>query len=454
MYTNNNNNPVGQPQSAMLPGCNNNQMTTPQGYLSPSTATAGYPVQTANASNAHMQSVSNYNPNGFNQILPAPSNVPCINNPASPMMSNGQQQGYGVAGHQCGGGHVSATSTYSNPCSPCNGHHHHHHATNVVAPVCNNTPTANNWQCYPTGNVMQPQQQQMPIGPQQQQQQQQQHQMAAFQQQQQQPQGVQHNNAWMNNAHMAHGQMNSNNGQQPAMMYNNNMSPMQMQQQQPNGVEAMTNNYAAPNNYLQPCPPPPPYTSNNMPTTAIQCQDVSQSQDFNRTREAAANAAAAASANPSIASGAILSAAATAAASPAAPGNMRPETYQRTLEYVQQCQTWATGDNAKATKENKPPQVGSCGPQSGSAAKMTETTAAAAAAATAATATVTVGRALLSPGQDAVSSSTDRQEAAVAAAAALLPSASNQQANNMVVHDMNTSLNSLMQENRFLQMIQ
>ena len=448
MYTNNNNNPVGQPQ---LSGCNNNQMTTPQGYLSPSTATAGYPVQTANANNAHMQSVSNYNPNGFNQILPAPSNVPCINNPASPMMSNGQQQGYRVAGHQCGGGHVSAASTYSNPCSPCNGHHHHHHAANVVAPVCNNTPTANNWQCYPAGNVMQPQpqQQQMPIGPQQQQQQ---HQMAAFQQQQQQPQGVQHNNAWMNNAHMAHGQMNSNNGQQPAMMYNNNMSPMQMQQQQPNGVEAMTNNYAAPNNYLQPCPPPPPYTSNNMPTTAIQCQDVSQSQDFNRTREAAANTAAAASANPSVASGAIPSAAATAAGSPAAPGNMRPETYQRTLEYVQQCQTWTTGDNAKATKENKPPQVGACGQQSGSAAKMTETTAAA--AATAATATVTVGRALLSPGQDAVSSSTDRQEAAVAAAAALLPSASNQQANNMVVHDMNTSLNSLMQENRFLQMIQ
>jgi hypothetical protein len=249
----------------------------------------------------------------------------------------------------------------------------------------------------------------------------------------------------MNVNAMAHGQMNSNNGQQPAIMYNNNnTSPMQMQQQS-NGVEAMTNNYAASNNY-QPCPPPP-YTSNNMPTTAIQCQDVSQSQDFNRTREAA-NAAA--SVTPLVGNGAAAAAAA-AASSPAAPGNMRPETYQRTLEYVQQCQTWATGDNAKATKENKPPQVGVCAPQSGPAAKMTETTTT---AATAATATVTVGRALLSPGQDAVSSSTDRQEAAVAAAAALLPSASNQSSNNMVVHDMNTSLNSLMQENRFLQMIQ
>jgi hypothetical protein len=122
---------------------------------------------------------------------------------------------------------------------------------------------------------------------------------------------------------------------------------------------------------------------------------------------------------------------------------MRPETYQRTLEYVQQCQSWSsTGDGnngGRAAKENKPPQQqqqqqpGACEPQ------MTKTAE-----------TAAVGRALLSPGQDAVSSSTDRQEAAAAAAAALLPSS----ANNMVVNDMNTSLNSLMQENRFLQMIQ
>ena len=169
---------------------------------------------------------------------------------------------------------------------------------------------------------------------------------------------------------------------------------------------------------------PPAY--NSQVPTAIQCQDVSQSQDASRAREAAQAQAQ----GPS---------AAAPAAAPltqvqgqtAAPGNMRPETYQRTLEYVQQCRSW-TGDNIKAAKENKPPQAA-------------ET---AASNATAKTNDNAV-RALLSPGQDAVSSSTDRQDTSSAAAA---PMASN--ASNMVVHDMNTSLNSLMQETRFLQMIQ
>ena len=417
-----------QPQSQQMYNNNNNNnsttvgnnMTTPQSYLSPSSA--NYPVQqTVNVANQqHMQQQHqvNYNPNGFNQQVViaqpasnAPVPVPC--NPASPMINNGQQQqGYG--GHQCAG-----IQSYSNPCSPCTGHHHHH-----VAPVCNNNPAAvgNNWQCYPTAVANQQQQQ-----------------MSPFQQQQ--------NGTWMNNAMPPHGQMNGQQQQQQqqqtAMMY-----PIQMQQHQTNGPEAMNNYQAAVNNY-QPCPPPPynATTNNNAVVTAIQCQDVSQSQDFNRTRAQEAVSAAAATpqtpcAAPSIQS--QIGSGATAGASPATPiTNMRPETYQRTLEYVQQCQTqWATGDNAKAAKENKPPQAT---PQSASAGvKMTTTET-----------TTVVGRALLSPGQDAVSSSTDRQEAAAAAAAALLPSASNHQSvSNMVVHDMNTSLNSLMQENRFLQMIQ
>ena len=107
-----------------------------------------------------------------------------------------------------------------------------------------------------------------------------------------------------------------------------------------------------------------------------------------------------------------------------APGNMRPETYQRTLEYVQQCQTWTTGDSVKAAKESKAAQ---------GAAECVKV--------------VSSVPGPASAGQDAVSSSTDRQDQANVSA--MIMSAS-----NMVVHDMNTSLNSLMQENRFLQMIQ
>lgn len=259
---------------------------------------------------------------------------------------------------------------YTNPCSPCNGHHHQQ-------PVCNNnnnmgSPAVNNWQpCYPA----------MP----QQQQQQHMQQSMPFQQQQ--------TPAW-NGSAMPVGPQG-----QP-VMYN--------MQTPTNG--APMNNY---NGY----PRPPPYGQQGQ--TLIQCQDVSQSQDVNRVQSQEAG-------QPNQA-GPIAPAAAQA------PGNMRPETYQRTLEYVQQCQTWATGTD-KVAKENKPPQ-------SEPVAKATETAAAA-------VPVTAVARALLSPGQDAVSSSTDPQDAG----GALQPSTGS--SNNMIVGDMNSSLNQLMQENRFLQLIQ
>ena len=287
-------------------------------------------------------------------------------NNQSAVMNNGNY----VALNQCGG-HVTANNGFVNaPCPPCN-------HQGAPAAVCNNQmQTPNNWQqCQGYVNNMPNQNAtSMPFQP---------------------------NVAW--------------NNQVPAAMSlqpNGHMYPNAAMHQ----INANAMNY----NYQR----PPAY--NSQVPTAIQCQDVSQSQDASRAREAAQAQAQ----GPS---------AAAPAAAPltqvqgqtAAPGNMRPETYQRTLEYVQQCRSW-TGDNIKAAKENKPPQAA-------------ET---AASNATAKTNDNAV-RALLSPGQDAVSSSTDRQDTSSAAAA---PMASN--ASNMVVHDMNTSLNSLMQETRFLQMIQ
>ena len=324
---------------------------------------------------------------GYNNFNNA-SNMPCNNQPAM-AMNNGN--GY-VMNQQCN--HMqqgNPAQGFNNPCSPCNGHHHHQ-----PQPVCNNSPANNNWQCgYPGANTM-PQQQQMP-----------------FQQQQ--------NNGHWNNAMQSAGTGPAGpmNGQ--PMMYN-----MAMQTMQANGIMANYNGYT---------PRPPPY---NQVASAIQCQDVSQSQDFiNRVRVQEAGQAGQVPSTPiqQVNNVPVV----PSASGTTTPSNMRPETYQRTLEYVQQCQTWATGDNnnGRVAKENKPPQQGA------SCETMTKTTE-----------TAAIGRALLSPGQDAVSSSTDRQEAAAAAAAALLPSAGSANQSNMVVHDMNTSLNSLMQENRYLQMIQ
>lgn len=338
----------------------------------------------------------------MNQALPAGSyngnfngNVPPCNNPAVIMNPN---NGYVV--NQCS--HMApangnAAPGFNSPCSPCNGHHHHHHQQQVVCNPNPVNPTGHHWQpCYPTNNMPTaagPQQQvpqaQMPY-----QQQQPWNGVAQPQVQQQQP--MPYNGAMQ--TPLTQGGVNHYNG------YSNN----------PSRLSQYNNN------------------NNTQAPSLIQCQDVSQSQDFNRAR-AQENSQQLQQTTPAAPT-------ATGTGNTAqAPGNMRPETYQRTLEYVQQCQTWATGpDNVKiASKENKPPQQPT-EPVSKSAEQ---------------TSTVVVpapGRALLSPGQDAVSSSTDRQEAA----AALQPSTGSANQSNMVVTHMNTSLNSLMEETRFLQMIQ
>ena len=343
---------------------------------------------------------------GYNNFHSGGNSVPMpCNNPTTMAMNNGN--GYPM-NQQCGhmqqqqqqqqGNSVVPTQGFNNPCSPCNGHHHHQQ------PVCNSNPVANNnWQCGYTGtNNMQQQQ------------------MQPFQQ----------NGQWNNQMQAAgttpatnQGPMNVVNNQ--TMMYN--MAPSQPVQA--NGAMS----YNSYNTHR-----PPPYSQ---AVSAIQCQDVSQSQDFiNRARnQEQANQTPSVSIQQASNNGvpaAVPSAPNAAAAPTATPSNMRLETYQRTLEYVQQCQSW-TGDNnnGRVAKENKPPQ------QQANSETMSKTAE-----------TAAVGRAMLSPGQDAVSSSTDRQEAA--AAAALLPSSGTANQSNMIVHDMNTSLNSLMQENRFLQMIQ
>lgn len=281
----------------------------------------------------------------------------------SSMVNNGN---YVV--NQCG--HMAPNNgAFANPaCSPCN---------HQNAPVCNMT---NNWsQCHNQGypNNMAPNQNMQPF---------------------------QANVAWNNqmtpnNMVATQGNQTQMSAGQP-MMYN-------MHMQNPNGVSY---NFARAPTY-------------NQLTTAIQCQDVSQSQDSNRVRVQDA-----VQVQSTQVPGQTAQVTATAAATAAAPGNMRPETYQRTLEYVQQCQSWNTGDGVKVTKENKPPTQAAT---AGEVARNAEAS----------------GRSLLSPGQDAVSSSTDRQDASIAPPMVVT-------ASNMVVHDMNTSLNSLMQENRFLQMIQ
>ena len=291
-------------------------------------------------------------------------------NPTACNNSVGMNSGASYMVNQCG--HVNP----NNPGFPSGNCNHQSAAT-----TCNNM-TTNNWQCYPNN-------------------------MAPGQQMSFQPNG-----GW--NSQMTANQPTPM-GSQPQMMYSMQTSNR-------------TNNYS----YSR----PPPYP------TAIQCQDVSQSQDFNRVR-AAHNQNSNTNSNPNtnlnahmnpnpnpnvvpnpIQSAPISNTGQTNAAP--APGNMRPETYQRTLEYVQQCQTWTTGDSARAAKENKPPHGGT------ECVKPVETV---------------VPPSRGSPAQDAVSSSTDRQDQTNVSA--MIMSAS-----NMVVHDMNTSLNSLMQENRFLQMIQ
>lgn len=390
----------GQQQPNMV-GCNAMQ-------------SAGY-SQAANYGPTHANGVNPLAYNNYNNS----ANMPCNNQQTTMPMNSGY-----VMNQQCGHMQVAQQQPnpvavqaqgFNNPCSPCTGHHHQQ-----PQPVCNNNPANNqNWQCgYPGNNaitVPQQQQQQMSFQPQ------------------------PHDNVtWQNNAMHSAGNGPTNHIQPTnasSIMYNNMQSNA-----------TMGNNY---NNYNG---RPPPY---NQVASAIQCQDVSQSQDFiNRTRVQGAGqqpSSQGPSATPAQQQqhSQQINNAATAVPSVATgvstPSNMRPETYQRTLEYVQQCQTWSTtGDSnagARMAKENKPPhqqqQPGACEPQ------MTKTAE-----------TAVVGRALLSPGQDAVSSSTDRQEAAAAAAAALLPSSGSANQSNMVVHDMNTSLNSLMQENRFLQMIQ
>ena len=214
---------------------------------------------------------------------------------------------------------------------------------------------------------------------------------------------------------------------QPMNNASNSQAAVQQQQQQYSNMQPMNGTNGMNYNYSR----PPLY---GQVATAIQCQDVSQSQDASRVRT---QEVAQVQAQPQVvsqvqATPTIGTAAAANAQSSATPANMRPETYQRTLEYVQQCQTWTTGDSVKAAKENKPPQ-GTVTEAAGNAVKSAETTA---------------RPALLSPGQDAVSSSTDRPDAANADQAVAANTS------NMVVHDMNTSLNSLMQETRFLQMIQ
>lgn len=222
----------------------------------------------------------------------------------------------------------------------------------------------------------------------------------------------------------------SNEGWNNQMVSNQSTSMSNQSQMMYNNMQ--TNNGTNSYNY----PRPPPYP------TAIQCQDVSQSQDFHRVRAAHSqnpstnsnpNANHTSHMNPNPNPNVILNPTQSAPISNAgitnaapAPSNMRPETYQRTLEYVQQCQSWTTGDSVKTAKENKPPQ-GTL-----ESVKPLETA---------------VPSSRGSPGQDAVSSSTDHQDQTNVSA--MIMSAS-----NMVVHDMNTSLNSLMQENRFLQMIQ
>ena len=299
---------------------------------------------------------------GYNNFNPTPQ--PCNN-------SVGMNPGGNYMVNQCG--HVNPNNAGFSS-GTCN-----HPST---TPTCNNM-SGNNWQCYPNNMVPG---QQMPF---------------------------QSNAGWNNQ--MA-GNQPTPISNQPQMMYNN----------------MQTNSGTGSYNY----PRPPPYP------TAIQCQDVSQSQDFNRARAAHnqnpntssnPNANLSAHMNPNPNSNVIQNPSQNAPIANAgqtnaalAPGNMRPETYQRTLEYVQQCQTWTTGDSVKAAKENKPLQgADEC-------VKPVETA---------------VPSSRGSPGQDAVSSSTDRQDQT--SVSAMIMSAS-----NMVVHDMNTSLNSLMQENRFLQMIQ
>lgn len=374
-----------QGQQSNMVGCNMQQTYSQQ---------TGYATQTAAVN--PMSNTMGYN--NFNNA--ASGHMPCNNQTAMAMNNN---NGYAMnqqCGHMVAQQQGNPAQGFNNPCSPCNGHHHHQQQQ----PVCNNSPAPNNnWQCgYPgTNNMQQQQQQQMP-----------------FQQ-----------NAQWNNQMQGAGTGPSNQGpmnvvNSQAMMYNMQSQPMQPMQ----ANVAMANNY---NSYT---PRPPPY---NQVASAIQCQDVSQSQDFiNRVREAGQTNQTTSATNQQVPSGVAPVPGATATTP--TPSNMRPETYQRTLEYVQQCQTWATGDNnnGRVAKENKPPQQAGCEPMT----KTAETAA--------------IGRAMLSPGQDAVSSSTDRQEAAAAAAAALLPSSGSANQSNMVVHDMNTSLNSLMQENRFLQMIQ
>lgn len=158
--------------------------------------------------------------------------------------------------------------------------------------------------------------------------------------------------------------------------------------------------------------------------TEIQCQDISQSTPRQKAVVAAAPAPAApvtpaAAVVPAAPAGAQMAPPVAPQSAPAAAGlrGMRQDTYQRTLEYVQQCQSWAdrgagaAGASEPVTSSTHPPKQ----------------------AATAAPASVPAPVPAAAPN---------------GAAAPAAPQS------NMVINDMTSSLTSLLEENRYFQMIQ
>ncbi|KAF4518856.1 hypothetical protein B566_EDAN006707 [Ephemera danica] len=163
--------------------------------------------------------------------------------------------------------------------------------------------------------------------------------------------------------------------------------------------------------------------SPSQPTPEIQCRDISQSSGFNQMKQQQQQQQQQAQVKP----------AANAAPPPAC--TMRQDTYQRTLEYVQQCRSWAA---------NKPPPTAAMTP---AAPQPTQATA---------------GLTPLSPDCN-VSSSTEAaatqrflapKPPAEVPTVTPAPAPGMLETSNMVINDMSSSLSSLLEENRFLQLIQ
>ncbi|KAK3920248.1 Transcriptional activator cubitus interruptus [Frankliniella fusca] len=162
--------------------------------------------------------------------------------------------------------------------------------------------------------------------------------------------------------------------------------------------------------------------------TEIQCQDISQSTPQQKAAAAAAPGAAPGGLLPQ---GPVVTQNSTPAGAAGIRG-MRQDTYQRTLEYVQQCQTWAGADRGAGAPTVAAPPAAAPAPAGAGSEPVTSST---------------------HPPKQAGPAAASAP-APAPAAAPLPPPAPAAPQSNMVINDMTSSLTSLLEENRYFQMIQ